>query len=521
MTSKHFFTLALIGGALALGSLAGVGCGGGNNNTAAAGSGGSSTHTSSHTTGHTTSSSGTGGTGGGSTSNNSFDTAAPIMVDATMLTPGTLKDASATADYYTFMGTKGDKLVMVALAQQIVKLSSTHPNYFDPTITDTYLNLYDANKKLVAGDNDQWPHDSTDSQLFVELPATGQYYLVVEDCNTYGATHMSVQCSYDNKMISTFDYEVGVFHTNKVNIPEVVGNASMTGTVTYKLPAMATAGNYGFYDLDGNFGAAGEKHVFALTPPADTNIVAGQRGRAEFWIQPIGADNGDGSTANVKAWVTDDMAGTHILGRLDENNFSQGNDLLNGPMNLSIPIAKNMATMMFPTYYLWVQNTAATSNPSSDYYFIQHWIGVFDIGYAEDNTMPHGTSATAQALKPPSATDNKRFGVDGDIGVAGTEQDWYQVAVPGGTSVLFAECLTGRVGAGLVGFRADIYGSDAMTTLLTLGPETANATTNLNNFFTTTTTMIGSNTKLFMKLTAASQDPMNTGTDYRCFVFFQ
>jgi hypothetical protein len=512
MTSKHFFTLALVGGAVALGALAGVGCGG----PSGTGTGGMTT-TTTKTTSHSVaaSSSGAGGTGGGSTGNHSFATASPISVDG-MPTAGTLMDAS-TPDYYTFMGKKGDKLVMVASAQA---LSSTS-NGFDDTITDTYLNLYDANKKLVAGDNDGWPTLSTDSQLFVELQADGAYYITVEDCNSYQATHMNVVCAYNSKNITTFDYKVAVLSTSKVTIPEIVGNATMMGTVNYKLPAMAKPGQYGFYDLDGNFGAAGEKHVFSLTPPADTAIAAGQRGRMEFWIQPIGADNGDGSTANVKTYVTTDSAGTNIIASTDEANFTQGNDLMNGPMTLSVPIALDMATMKFPTYYLWVQSDAATSNPSSDYYFIQHFVGVFDIGNQEDNTMPHATGATAQALKPPSATDNKRMGIDGDIAVPGTEQDWYFANVPSGTTVLFALCDVGRVGSGLVGFRADIFGQDMTTNLLTLGPETANATTNLNNFYASSNTMVGSNTKIFLKLTAASQDTKNTGTDYRCFVFFQ
>jgi hypothetical protein len=135
--------------------------------------------------------------------------------------------------------------------------------------------------------------------------------------------------------------------------------------------------------------------------------------------------------------------------------------------------------------------------------------------------MVDNTSATAQQLKPPSATDNRRVGIDGDISVPGTEQDWYYANVPSGTSLLFALCEAGRVGSGVIGFRADVYGQDGTTNLLTLGPEMANATTNLNNFYAPSNTMVGNNTKLFLKLTAASQDAMNTGTDYRCFLFFQ
>jgi hypothetical protein len=79
MTSKYFFTLALIGGGASLATLAQVGCGGSSGNTATGG--GTTTHTLTHTNSTTTTATGTGGAGGGSTGHDP-STATPIVETA-------------------------------------------------------------------------------------------------------------------------------------------------------------------------------------------------------------------------------------------------------------------------------------------------------------------------------------------------------------------------------------------------------------------------------------------------------
>ena len=511
--STHFWALSLLAGGVVVMGVTGLGCGGGNA-TGATGSGGKAS------SGPSTAAA-VGG-GGPMTTNHSFDKASPITIDG-MSIAATLVDVN-TPDFYTFSGTKGDMVIINAVAEN----NGTNLDTFDPSFIDTAVTLYDADKNQIAADNDEWPNLSTDSQLFAELPSTGTFYIKVEDCNSYAQTHTKVLC---NDMpatgVTTFDYTLGFFHTSSVNVPEANAGTSQTGmtanAVTVKYMSQS-AGVYGFSLIDGNFKSTTDTHVFAFTPPMDAKVPPPGRARAELFIQPPGADDGDGSTSNFKIWVTDDTAGQHVVARIDDTkSYTTGDEQPvdgSGPADLSFPVKLGQP------YYLFVKSTAATSNPVTDYYFIQH---VLNIYYATpEQSTPHDTSATAQVLGFPNPKAPVFYAVDGDIAAPGTattpDVDWYKMTVPAMVDGMLPtqmgmSCDVARAGSGLVGFTAAFYDETGMTQLgATVGPEMANPT---QGFFTSSAINVTASATVLVKYTAAMQDATNTGTSYRCFIQFQ
>jgi hypothetical protein len=514
--------LAVAGGGLAALGPTGAGCivdnanstggrgagGGGGGGTGGTGTGGLPAVTSST------------GTGGAVQTHHTCQTALTIMIDGAE-TKGTLAGAT-TPDFYRFSGLAGDMVLVRVLAQALAKT-----NGYDPTVTDTVLTVFAAGQTPVANNNDGWLVQSTDSQLYFELPFDGTYCMSIEDCNSYALTHANAGCRFPASVIKTFDYQFFVLHTSMSSYPEINAGTTQDGTTARAAPVkyQTLGATYGKYTLDGNFGAVGGAlggtHVFSFAPPADTPAGVGQRARAEFWVQTQGTDDGDGSSAPVKVWITDDTAGQHVIARADQNDFTTGNDPMGGPLDLSLPLPHPIGTPA--TYYLFVESTAAMSSPSSDYYFIQHYIGDY-FGAQAEKEAPTGqgmndTPATAENLQP-TPTSPLQFVIDGDVSAPGTaakpDIDWFTITVPSMVSLATVVCEAARVGSGLGGFRAEVFAADATTSLAVLGPEAPSPKTTLSN-----TAIPGSNGQLYLQVRAATQAPTNAGTGYRCFLTFE
>jgi len=456
------------------------------------------------------------GCGGGSSSHNpdasttpdakptgaSFSTAIPLTLDVVTGTNGTLPDTK-TKVYYQFTLAAGDR---IASATQ-----TNAPMMTDGSVTDTVVTIYNTAETAIAQDDDAWPRLSTDSQVFFEATAAGTYYLTVEDCNS---AHSS-GC-YPATGVTDFNYTLFVDHTSH-GAPEVNAATTQDGTtahaqsIAYAIPQGGMAGDYGLYLLDGNFPGTTSTHVFGFQPPAAT-VDTGARMHVEFWVQPISANNGDGSTSNVKAWITAGN-GVTIASSADQNNYKDGDNATNGPLDLRLPVSQGVQ------YYLFVQNTAATSAPATDYYFIGHYVGSWFYGTAETEgagiTGMNDTVNTAQKLATPQGADAGSFFADGDMGAA-TDVDYYEVDPPTGTTKGTMSCAAAREGSGVVGLTATLYAADGTTVIHTIGPETATA----DLFDATSFTVPANTTKAYIKVTAASQSSTNTGTFYRCNVFY-
>jgi hypothetical protein len=443
-----------------------------------------------------------GGSGGDAGTGRSFDTAIPITVDSAG-TQAVLVDQN-TKDYYATTLTQGDRIVFATLTAA----GSTR----NGTVTDTVVTVWNSSRTQVAQDDDAWPRFSTDSTLYFEVPASGTYYVTVEDCHSaFGAGSCSTIA------INDFRYKLTVFHVSAGSFPELTAAASQTGMtaqaqqVQYQQVPNGQTGQYLSDVIDGAFRNATDTHVFSFTPPANTSVSAGQRARSELFLQPISATNGDGSTSNAKVCVTD-STGTKVIAQANQTNYRDGDNFTNGPLDLSLPVTLGQQ------YFLFVQNTAATSHPTTDDYFGQHFVGSWYYGQAEKEGLGGGandTPATAEVLVTPTTASAGSYFVDGDISPV-TDVDWFEADPPAGTKSVGLSCRAARAGSGLVGFTAALYDSTGATLIGSIGPETATA-----DLFTQTNVAVPAGTvKALLKVSAAAYDPTNTGTYYWCSIFY-
>jgi hypothetical protein len=430
----------------------------------------------------------------------SFDTA----IDITNKIDGqtyiaTLPD-TATRDYYKFtVASDGARLVAGTTTDAATMQFGS--------VADTVLTIYDSSETAFAQDDDTWPEYDSDSGVWFETRAAGTYYLTVEDCHSA----FGDDCAFPASGIVDLNYHVFINHTTHVVARETHADGSQDGTVAnaqpiaYAVPSGNQPGHYGYYMLDGNFRTATDTHVFAFTPPADASLLTGTRMRAEFFVQPIGAANGDGSTAAVKAWVTA-TDGTTILAAANEGTYGNSRTPPNYNLDLSLPVTAGTP------YYLFVQNTDASSVPATDYYYVDHFIGSFYIDPAElEGAAASGvndTMATAELLAHPAQTPDSYF-VDGNLATA-ADVDWFEVDPPSTDNMVGLECRAVREGAGFAGFTATLYAADGMTAIGSIGPETASA-----EIFADFAVPSGT-AKAYLKVTATSIDTTDTGNSYRC-----
>jgi hypothetical protein len=322
---------------------------------------------------------------------------------------GTLVDAM-TKDFYKFTGKKGDRIVATANAQSLAQTTGD-----DSTVVDTFVTLYDANKKVIAQDDDPWPRFGRDAEVLTVLPADGDYYITVGDCNA----EIPMGCA-DPAMLLTFDYQLSLFPVSSLGSPVPViekepnDDTNAATLVPYMVPAMGMKGQYGLDLLAGDLAAAGDVDVYKLVIPADTVVSAGQRGHAELWLTPPGTANGDGSTSPVKLWVTD-STGTTKIAEVDQANYHDGDNATSGPAHVTLPIDPLAAN---PTYFVFVQHSGAAG--ARDFYFLKHTIGTFYYGTEELETKnaaknSNDTVANAETVAIPMGVMSTTYFVDGDL----------------------------------------------------------------------------------------------------------
>lgn len=350
----------------------------------------------------------------------------------------------------------------------------------------------------------------------------GTYYVTVEDCNAYAATHTGTSCA-PSKGVTTFNYEVLV-----ADVLETKGSATASTALAYKLPTGAKAGQYGDQVIGGDFTAATDVQTFTFTPPADLTIDPTARARANFFLQPTGAINGDGSLAKVTL-IAKDMAG-NIIAKADQQNYDQGDNSVNGPLNFSFPIAVSKP------YTIEVHNEGLTTDATHDYYFIYHEIlnPYFDQPEAEvAGAHSNDTEATAEVLKVPTG-DTGAYFADGNISDP-TDIDVYSMVVPAPTApattvgLVEFDCEAARNGDGLIGFTAEVYadvGDAGPAIVATIPSEALPPQKDLSVSITTATgiALPAGATKVYLRIAAPMADastPPNTGTAYHCTVALQ
>jgi hypothetical protein len=454
--------------------------------------------------------------GGGSASGHTFATATAITVDTP--TQGMLNDFM-TPDFYSFTAKAGERLYIQAIPTALKQ-------FFDATLIDPALALFDSSMNIMMPLTFQYganPFDGQSAVLYVQIPKDGTYYVQVADCNGF-FMNAAMACRNNPMQIVDTSYNLAVVDTNKLSPAELIAATTQDGTtakadaVVYK--AAATAGQYFPNPLGGAWKSQTDTHVFSFTPPAAAKGPTGGRARADFYFQAVGGgtmtQGGDLSVANAKAWITDDAAGMHIISAASQSNYSG----MTVPLDLSIPFTPGN------TYYLFVQNTdAMAGTPVTDFYFVVHNMNsLFNVAEKEVLGMhTNDTTATAETL-PAQGTAKTLFAVDGDISAPASaavpDLDYYTFNVPTGITSYAYQCDAARSGSGLGGFTIELLQADGTTTFAAAGVETATADLNSGPTFVTLPSGVTPGSKMYVKLSAATQDTKNTGTMYRCYVFF-
>jgi hypothetical protein len=510
MRSKHFLALAAVGFGFGAIALAGTGCGGGTSTNVGGGGSTTTVTTTTTTTKTTTTTTGTGGAG-----IHSFDTAGDLPIDTTGL-EADLVDAD-TSDYYKFTGAKGDHMVFYGTAWGLT--GSTGEN--DGTAVDVVVSIYDANKKLIASDDDAWPRDSTDAVLYTELPADGDYYVKIQDCNAYAGENPTsgIGCAPVSG-INNFHYQLIGFPMDTTKFPW--GKA--TGATAVSYTAGSTAGTFSATPFGGDFAAKGEKHAFTLNPPAALTVDATHHPRALFWVQPTGTMDGNGSTTDIHIYATSDAAGTQVIASADQTNYTNGDDPNNGPLEFSFPLPLTAGAVSTAPIYVWAENLGA----GAGFYYAWHAIGEEYLTRAEAETAgQNDTMATAEALVSVG-TSGGAFSVEGTLSSA-TDVDWYSFTIPTtvtGSSGAAApdhielDCNVARQGSGIVGLTATLMDSTGKATTVLVSDTNAkkDATVGGDGKLVIPTGLVGK--AAFLKISATGQDAKNAGNYYQCAAYF-
>jgi hypothetical protein len=502
MRSKHFLGLCLVGSFAAI-ALAATGCGGDTGTgTTSTGTGGSTggtgpTTTSSSTTGSntttstttstTTTTSGTGGAAGDG--NDSFDQA--VAVDS-MGVPGTLEDPSVDADYYKFDGKAGDTWLISA---------SSHPanTDTDPGYIDTFIELYDANKKLVATNDDRYPRQNTDSEIITVLPTTGTYYVkILEWCISPTKDVKACDQTYTDSLVN-LDYTIGAIALDSTKgdfVAEKEPNDSAATASPIAPTETTTKGSYFLTVVEGKLPMSSDSDWYSVTIPANLTVAAGSRAHVGF-LNPWGGTAGNGSDVKVGLVDVIDATTMAVVGSFDLSNEPGA---AAGRADLSVPVTPGS------NYLLKVKHGGVEADGGGQFYFMYQTLGAGNPLEKADvtNSLP----ATPEVV-PASATKGSYF-VEGNLTVG--DLDHFKVATLGEATISIA-CSAQRGGSGLRGFTASVFNADG-TTPVAMGTATETATKDL---FIDHLPIPANQTDLVIKIAApAAPDATNTGTYYIC-----
>jgi hypothetical protein len=453
----------------ALGSFVGAGCGGDNNNAPLDGSvadasdGGGPIDLGPRDSGSRDDSAVDAGAGD---NDNSFDTATAITADSTEDPTGVIAPAE-DKDYYSFEGTAGTWM----------GISTTANPDDDDMLVDTVITLYDSARTQIAENDDRQPRGDTDSEIIFRVPATGTYYIEVQDFSDWEGVDAAESHPGENYSLSLFTIDVA---------GAVVAEDAETGNDA----ASATAAKFGTNMsglIVGTFASAADVDVFSV------EVTGTERRNFGVQLMAIG-DTGNGSTSGIAPiWMTD-AAGTAIVARV-----ADATTLEIGP---SLPPG---------SYLLWLQHPA-TAAGSNDFYVIKHYLVEENAPEAETVAGTNDTIATAEPLTLEPRTDmpTTRNAFILTQLTDTTDVDMFSFVVDAGEQVGIA-CGAETSGSGVRGLHIELQ--SATGTVIAMDDETIVDEGAL--ITPSTTTAVGEGT-FYARLSKTGQDAEVTSTWVRC-----
>lgn len=503
MRSKHFLGLCLAVGSFAAAGLV-TGCGsdsttGGTTGTGGDGSGGATTATTgtmaSSTTGTlATTTTGTGtstGTGTGGAESDGNDTIEQAVVLDEKGLQDTLEVPATDVDFFKFDGKAGEIWLVSA---------SSHPEGTDsdPGYIDTFIELYDASKKLIATNDDSYPRRNTDSEIITVLPATGTYYVKVQEWCT-SATMIPAACdkAYFDDLVN-LDYALNalVITPGPGTILEAAepNDTQATAAPIKYSPAMM-AGSYYLTLLSGTLPMSSDSDWYSFTVPANLAVTSTTRAKTSFLV-PWGGTAGNGSDVKVGKVDVIDQATMLVVASFDLSNEPASPS---DRADLSLPVTPG------GNYLLKVNHGGAEADGQGKFYLVYETLGSGNP--VETAEVLNSVPATAEVL---TASVKGSYFIEGDLAVGDT--DYFKIASNGEATVSIA-CASQRNGSGLRGFKATVYKADG-TTPIAKGSATETGTKDL---FIDHAALAANETDLVVKIeTTLPADVTNTGKYYIC-----
>lgn len=399
--------------------------------------------------------------GPGGDGNNSFEEADPVTLG--MPITGQAIAQPRDRDYFTFEGTEGQWIWITTDANPMDRLD----------MVDTVLTLYDASMTQIAENDDAVPRANTDSEIVTRLPATGTYYVLVQEFSTWAGE--------TDEGMPSFEYDLSV--------AELSPSAAFVNVDAEGGDDAGSAQAIGYAGTDFDFGFL----LGDLRDDTDVDVysfsVTAARPNAQFAVLPSGSE-GTGSTVTPSAlWVTDSTGAT-IIGRIDPSQLEE--------LTPALPEGD---------YLLWVDHGGAAG--ADDFYVIKAF------RFAQDNPPETDDVMNNVALTPDTIAlvddDDPPDGIRNGFVLAmlpDGDTDYFSVDVMDGEVVsVFCGSRTG--GSGVIDLQAALMDSTG-TTVIEMSTETATEPVLIDG-----ATVSGAGTYL-VRLTKGSQDTEVTGDWVRC-----
>jgi hypothetical protein len=363
---------------------------------------------------------------------NSFETAGTIAYTDTSGKKGVINPAG-DRDYWKFQGTAGD-WVWISI--------DANPDGVT-TMVDTVITVYDSAHNQVAQDDDAVPRtgttgSSTDSEVIMRLPATGTYYVMVQEYSDWNDPPAVGKATYTYTLYVinfadidptaaglTFDPETG----------DAVANAAPLVTLTDSAAV-----------LFGTLRDGSDKDVYSFTATGSVDQAY------NFSFMPHGSvctpsvegAAGYGSSTPAGNIYVTDATGATVIARVDNSA---------GPTELGPSLAPG-------NYLLWVEapTTAIGANP---FYVAKHYAGQENTAETEGATATGANDTTAAAETITMAASGSAGWNGGYIlahlqGI--NDVDVFKFNVNAG-DVMSVACGAARQGSNVRGLKAELLDS--------------------------------------------------------------
>lgn len=429
--------------------------------------------------------------------NHTFETAEPITVDADTATSSVITDFTNQKDFYKFTGTKGQKLILFANGKP-----SDDP--FGNTYPDLVITLYGADKKQIAANDDPPLRGSNNPELVTILPADGDYYVRVVECNGYekgGPSNCSpaadiTQGNY-NLLVLTLD----TTQAGNVGDTEPNDTSDKATAVTY---APNPSGGYYLTLIAGAFSSAADTDVYSFKLPSDLKISSG-RSTGNFTLYPVGVD-GNGSTSLVgEATIAAAANPTTAIAKLDLTKLNASGE----SGDFGVPLSLG-------TDYLLTVKHPGTAAGANDFYVLAHNGGgsnPVEKEKADENNLFAGAEALEAQVNDDGSTS---YFLEGDLLPAGTDQDHFSVQVPSSKAdQVSISCSAQRSGSGLRGLKVSLLDATGQAVAGASKSETETEDLRLQNI-----AVPAGQATLAVKIEAASQAADVSSAFYRCGIHF-